>query len=130
MKFAEGVQLDAVASLLRKVLEPHQLSVRTPGAVEAIVRGMRQWTCMHPDRTLVELDLTNAYGNAYRSSMMRATRLLCPPLAAGLAAAWAPGGSTAWIRTECGWEAHAVQRGTWQGSPLSNPILRWQCMLR
>ena len=43
-------------------------------------------------------------------------------MAAALAASWAPGGSSAWIKAEGGWERHPVERGTWQGSPRSNPV--------
>ena len=64
VKFAEGTALDCVATSLQAVLEPHQLSVRTAGAVEAMVRALRRWTRRWPDMTLVELDLSNAYGNA------------------------------------------------------------------
>ena len=86
VKLAEGTALDCIATSLQAVLEPHQLSVRTAGAVEALVRPLRRWTRRWPDMTLVELDLSNAYGNALHGAMLRATRQRCPSMAAALAA--------------------------------------------
>ena len=113
--------MDCLAEQLRKRLEPHQLSVRTPGAVEALTRCLRQWCVDAPSCTLVQLDLSNAYGAVKRSAALAAVREICPGLAPLLAGQWQVGAAHAWAHDGEQWQWIAVDRRTWQGAPASNP---------
>ena len=61
-KLAQAVLLDTIQAHLRSSFEPHQLSVRTPGGAELLVRTLRAWTAAPEGRSLLQLDLKNAYG--------------------------------------------------------------------
>lgn len=121
VKLSEAVLVDLVAPSLRAAMEPRQLSVRTPGAVEALARSLRHWVTAKPHLTLVELDLSNAYGSVFRSSVLAAVRRKCPALAPLLAAQWREGSTHAWVHNGTAWRLIPVERGTWQGAPASNP---------
>ena len=102
LKFAEVVVIDGVGHRVREVLEPSQLGCRTPAGAELIARALRTVAASCPTHAIVQLDLANAYGRAFRSSMLEASAGLVPELATLAAAEWATPGCTAWARTEAG----------------------------
>ena len=56
-KLAQATLLDTIEKDLRRTLEPHQLSVRTPGGAEQLARTLRAWTARPGKRVLMQLDL-------------------------------------------------------------------------
>ena len=129
-KFAQAVLVDQAAPALRGALEPFQTSVRMPGGAEVVARTLRDWAEgeeAEAGTALLQVDLRNAYGLAYRSHMLRATAKRLPALAPQLAAQWSGGadggGHTyAWMKVGDAWSRAPVHRGSWQGAPDSNPV--------
>ena len=87
---------------------------------EVLARIVRGWLKDRPNETLVQLDLSNAYGSVHRHFALRAVNTQLPEMSPMLAAKWARGRTHAWVQSDEGWEQLAVNRGAWQGAPHSN----------
>ena len=120
-KLAQACLLDTIEPHLRSTFEPHQLSVRTAGGAEILVRTLRAWMAKPGKNVLLQIDLKNAYGQTKRSHTLAAVIRRCPALAPQLAQQWEPGATRAWVRVNGCWEWFESHRGGWQGSPDSNP---------
>ena len=93
VKFVEGVACDAAIAIVLKKLEPLQLGAGTPDGTVLVVNMLREWaegavTAAHEGdlgqnalnnaavldelEIIFSTDLCNAYGNAFRSAMLRA----------------------------------------------------------
>ena len=132
VKLAQGTLMERLHRKLRKNAEPcktksegiaqhiGQFSVRTPMGAEVLARIVRGWLNDRPNGTLVQLDLSNAYGSVHRHFALRAVNAQLPEMSPMLAAEWASGRTHAWVQSDEGWEQLAVNRGAWQGAPHSN----------
>ena len=132
VKLAQGTLMERLHRKLRKNAEPcktksegiaqhiGQFSVRTPMGAEVLARIVRGWLNDRPNETLVQLDLSNAYGSVHRHFALRAVNAQLPEMSPMLAAEWASGRTHAWVQSDEGWEQLAVNRGAWQGAPHSN----------
>ena len=122
LKLGESAIVDSVFPTLRTHFADRQFSVREPAGAEVVVGCARQWAAATPEQALVTTDLSNAYGCLSRARALRAVASACPAMLGPLLTQWAPGASTAWMRTPTGWTQWGVERGIWQGSPLANPV--------
>ena len=120
-KLAQACLVDQVAGSLRLLMEPRQLSVRTPGGAELLARMLRSWLAQDDGTVLLQLDLRNAYGRMLRGPALQAVLRSCPALAPQLAAQWELGTTKAYVWCEGQCERVDVERGAWQGGPDSNP---------
>ena len=133
VKFAESVACDKALSDVLKSLEPTQQGAGSPDGTVILVSLLRRWgeraKAQAPDTPVGDLqllfssDLANAYGQAFRSALLRGLRLKAPQLAAFLGTKWANGANTVWqrLRTPAGqmtWHASQAERGGGQGSRL------------
>ena len=123
LKLVEGAAVDMELSALLHVLEPRQLGCGTPDGAGLVVALMRAWAAddaAEPDivdpMTQESLDLENAYGRAFRSTMVAGAVRMAPGLAPLYAAQWQGLATTAWQRCEGAWRATSSARGGWQGS--------------
>ena len=99
-----------------RVLEPLQMGAGTPDGTVLLVQLLRQWVkaAEAPDmdqqtttleaatldalQVIFSTDLKNAYGNAYRSVMLRAVTDKVPRLAPFLGAKWSTASNRVWPR--------------------------------
>ena len=123
LKMVEGAAVDMELTALLHVLEPRQLGCGTPDGAGLVVALMRAWAAddvAAPDlvdpMTQESLDLENAYGRAYRSTMVKGAVRMAPGLAPLYAAQWQGLATTAWQRCAGAWRATSSARGGWQGS--------------
>ena len=105
-------------------VEPSNLGLGSPDTAALIVRIVRGWANdmvaapkLGQDADVVlPIYLENAYGRAYRSTVLEAARAACPQLAAICAAQWEPCDTKFWQRCDDGWTVDSMTRGGWQGS--------------
>ena len=124
--------MERIHRKLRKTAEPSktksegkaqhigQFSVRTLMGAEVLARIVRGWLKDRPTETLVQLDLSSAYGSVHQHFALRAVNTQLPEMSSMLAAEWAKGRTHAWVQSDEGWEQIAVDREAWQGAPHSN----------
>ena len=103
MKLAQAVSVDMCSAALRRLLEPRQLSVRTPGGAELLASMLRAWVRRDTGEVLLQLDLAKAYGVMLRAPALEAVRAVCPQLAPQLAMQRAEGTTVAWARCDGRW---------------------------
>ena len=99
--------------------ESTNLGLGTLDAAALIVRVVRGWAndmAVRQDADVVlQIDLENAYGRAFRSTCMEAARTACPQRAAICATAlWED--TRFWQRCDDGWTVDSTTRGGWQES--------------
>ena len=79
---------------------------------------------------LLQIDLCNTYGRAYRSSMLIAAAQHAPAVATLMASQW-QGANIAWMRVSGKWTAIPTVREGWQGSaamPVTFALALEVCM--
>ena len=122
VKFAERLITEEQGKYLESAAGMYQFGVCTPGGAEVLLETMRELVRQPQTQVVLCLDVSKAFGSAYRGKALQAVEERMLYLIGVLAQQWAePQGSWAWLRVEDGWASIRVRRGLWQGSAASTP---------
>ena len=128
VKLAQGTLMERIHRKPRKNAEPSKTETAKGKAqhigqfagAEVLARIVRGRLKDRPAETLVQLDLSTAYGSVHRHLALWAVNTQLPELSAMLAAGWANERTSAWVQREARWQQLVDDRAAWQAAPHSN----------